>query len=171
MATRSNIRVILKEEDRNKDMKFNPELIGKDSMGLYKINDKEWGSDQIEVENGSWETVNPNGKPALSIYHHWDGYPEGVGVTLIKQYNTYEKALNLMLGGDCSTINDSYTPYALRKGEDWDTIEPQKIDEGKGIGEEWDYMFKDGEWYVRDGYDPVDWTLLTETLKKREENE
>ena len=24
----------------------------------------------------------------LSVYHHWDGYPEWLGVTLKEQYNT-----------------------------------------------------------------------------------
>ena len=27
----------------------------------------------------------------LSVYHHWDGYPEWLGVTLKEQYNTKEK--------------------------------------------------------------------------------
>ena len=27
----------------------------------------------------------------VSVYHHWDGYPEWLGVTLNEQYNTDEK--------------------------------------------------------------------------------
>ena len=27
----------------------------------------------------------------VSVYHHWDGYPEWLGVTLNQQYNTDEK--------------------------------------------------------------------------------
>ena len=167
MATRSYIRVILKEEDRNKDMKFDPSLIG-DKTGKYEIGLNEWGRDQLDTEHGMWETVNPNGKEALRIYHHWDGYPDAVGLTLISSYETYEKALNLVLGGDWSTINGTYNPYALRKCEDWDNIQPMAIDEKEGVEEEYDYMFKDGEWYVRAMYgdELADWTPVAKALKE-----
>ena len=32
----------------------------------------------------------------LSVYHHFDGYPEGLGVKLVEHYNTYEKASELI---------------------------------------------------------------------------
>jgi len=35
----------------------------------------------------------------LSVYHHWDGYPEWLGVTLEEHFNTYEKASELIDGG------------------------------------------------------------------------
>ena len=45
----------------------------------------------------------------LSVYHHWDGYPEWLGGTLKEQYNTREKIAKLIDGvvdGDNnSTIN------------------------------------------------------------------
>lgn len=41
MAIRSNIRVILKEEDRNKDMKFNPEMVN--------IKDNAWRGYRLET--------------------------------------------------------------------------------------------------------------------------
>ena len=156
MSTRSNIRVILKEEDRNRDMKFNPEM--------FKIK-REWGPEQVD---GKWDTVNPGGAEALIIYHHWDGYPEGVGKTLIEEYNDYDKALNLVLGGDCSSINGGYAPYATRKCEDWDSIQPRAVNAKHKMEEEYDYMFKDGEWFVRGGYDDdlEDWVSLEEYFNK-----
>jgi len=36
----------------------------------------------------------------LSVYHHFDGYPEGLGVKLVEHYNTYEKASELIDGGN-----------------------------------------------------------------------
>ena len=39
----------------------------------------------------------------LSVYHHWDGYPEWLGVTLNQQYNTREKVAQLIDGGDMSS--------------------------------------------------------------------
>ena len=160
MATRSNIRVVLKEEDRNKDLKFVP-----NEQQAEDLKKNEWGRDQIE--EGMWETVNPGGAEALMIYHHWDGYIDGVGETLYKKYNSYEEALNLVLGGDCSSINGTYTPYATRKGEDWDGIKPAQISEDHRIEEEYDYMFKDDKWYVRSAYDKVckEWTPLEKLIK------
>lgn len=154
MATRSYIRVILKEEDRNRDMKFSPNEKQKKSL-----EEKPW---RRETKEGCWEAVNAEGKEALIIYHHWDGYIDALGETLFKEYNSYEEALNLVLGGDCSTINGTYTPYAVREGEDWDGIKPRAIDEKYPRKEEYDYMFKDDQWYVRGGYDEGcdDWTPL-----------
>ena len=34
----------------------------------------------------------------LSVYHHWDGYPQWLGVTLNKKFNTRERLLNLLMG-------------------------------------------------------------------------
>ena len=39
----------------------------------------------------------------ISAYHHWDGYPEWVGVTLKEQYNTKEKIAKLIDGGNMSS--------------------------------------------------------------------
>ena len=39
----------------------------------------------------------------LSVYHHWDGYPEWLGVTLNKQYSTKEKVAELIDGGNMSS--------------------------------------------------------------------
>lgn len=38
------------------------------------------------------------------IYCHWDGYPEGVGATLAKYYNTPEKVAQLLELGDISSL-------------------------------------------------------------------
>ena len=50
----------------------------------------------------------------LSVYHHWDGYPQWLGVTLKAKFNTREKIAELLDGGDISCI-DSDT--------DWDRNE------------------------------------------------
>ena len=39
----------------------------------------------------------------ISAYHHWDGYPEWLGVTLKEQYNTKEKIAKLIDGGNMSS--------------------------------------------------------------------
>lgn len=39
----------------------------------------------------------------LSVYHHWDGYPDALGAKLAKDYDTKEKTAELIDGGDIST--------------------------------------------------------------------
>ena len=52
----------------------------------------------------------------LSVYHHWDGYPQWLGVTLNKKFNTREKVAELIDGGDISCC-DSDTDWNLEKCE------------------------------------------------------
>jgi len=42
-----------------------------------------------------------------TIYVHWDGYPEGVGNTLVLNYNSQELAEKLVSNGDISSLDDS----------------------------------------------------------------
>ena len=46
----------------------------------------------------------------LSVYHHWDGYPQWLGVTLNEKFNTREKVAELLDGGDISCC-DSDTDW------------------------------------------------------------
>ena len=47
----------------------------------------------------------------LSVYHHWDGYPEWLGRILNTHYNTKEKVADLIDGGDMSSCwtNERWT--------------------------------------------------------------
>jgi hypothetical protein len=84
----------------------------------------------------------------LSVYHHWDGYPEWLGRILRTHYNTKEKAAELIDGGDMSVAwNDSNEPeYYSARGEDC----PPRLDANKydylADGEEYAYLFVNGEW-------------------------
>ena len=42
-------------------------------------------------------------KTFVSVYHHWDGYPEWLGVVLTEQYNKLESVIELLSGGDMSS--------------------------------------------------------------------
>jgi exoribonuclease II len=42
-----------------------------------------------------------------TIYNHWDGYHDGVGVTLIKHYHSQEKAEALIALGNVSSLRES----------------------------------------------------------------
>lgn len=160
MATNCRIRVILDEKDRNRDMKFVPNE--KQSEDLLK---EPWGDENKE---GCWDTVNAGGKEALIIYHHFDGFVNGVGETLYREYNSYQEALNLVLGGDVSTIIGSYTPYAIREGKDWESICPVAVDESySSNNEEYEYMFKNGKWFVQIFHKSNKWEPLVKFIKKK----
>ena len=45
----------------------------------------------------------------LSAYHHWDGYPQWLGVNLVKHFNSYDKASELIDGGDMSVCYTTQT--------------------------------------------------------------
>jgi hypothetical protein len=69
--------------------------------------------------------------------------------------DTYERALNLVLGGSISSINeDDFTHYANRDGETWSHIEPIQgdtaIDVNAEVNEDYAYLFDEdnGGWKV-----------------------
>ena len=93
----------------------------------------------------------------LSVYHHWDGYPQWLGVTLKKKFNTRDKVAELIDGGDISCC-DSDTDWNLEKVENHvqyyndrgDKTEPAlhlNIDDYFDVGEEYAYVYTlDHEW-------------------------
>ena len=87
----------------------------------------------------------------LSVYHHWDGYPEWLGVTLNNKFNTRDKVAELIDGGDISCC-DSDSDWNLNKVENHvqyyndrgDNTEPRvdsNFDEYVKNGEEYAYVF------------------------------
>ena len=45
----------------------------------------------------------------LSAYHHWDSYPQWLGVKLVKNFNSEELASELIDGGDMSACYSTQT--------------------------------------------------------------
>ena len=94
----------------------------------------------------------------LSVYHHWDGYPEWLGRILKTHYNTKDKVAELIDGGDMSCCwteiaqygesdGREYGPeYYSQRGEDC----PPRLDANKyeylADGEEYAYLFVNNEW-------------------------
>jgi len=87
----------------------------------------------------------------LSVYHHWDGYPQWLGVTLNEKFNTREKVAELIDGGDISCC-DSDSDWNLNKVENHvqyyndrgDNTEPRldsNFDDYVKNGEEYAYVF------------------------------
>jgi len=107
----------------------------------------------IELSDGS----------ILSSYHHWDSYESWLGRILKTHYNSYEKAAELIDGGDMSSCwtnerwsndlldrhKEEYGPqYYSQRGED----SPPRLDSDlceyllPDNSEEYAYVFRNGEW-------------------------
>ena len=97
-------------------------------------------------------------KSVLSVYHHWDGYPEWLGRILKTHYNTKDKVAELIDGGDMSccwtqiahygeSTGQEYGPeYYSQRGEDCPPRFDDTIYDYLADGEEYAYLFVNNEW-------------------------
>ncbi len=122
----------------------------------------------IKLEDGS----------ILSAYHHWDGYPEWLGVVLKTRFETKEKVAELIDGGNMSSCwSDNEYDYEKQEFVKRDP-QPEYYggdDERPRLsrnftqfafdsksGEEFLYLFSDNEWNgfsINHKYDD-DYTIL-----------
>ena len=100
----------------------------------------------------------------LSVYHHWDGYPSGLGVFLQHNYTTKEQIAELLDGGDISSIysrtdwnNEQVDEHVLYYNDRGEKTEPRLdlnvedyIENKLSAMEEYAYLFENGEWICYD---------------------
>jgi len=92
----------------------------------------------------------------LSVYHHWDGYPEWLGRILQTHYNTRPKVEELIDGGDMSVCwNDDNQPeYYSARGENCPPRLDNNLIEYVADGEEYAYIFnREGVWVCIDRHE------------------
>ena len=100
----------------------------------------------------------------LSVYHHWDGYPQWLGVTLKEKFNTYEKIAEVLDGGDVSCIDsdtdwslekvDNHVQYYNDRGENTEPRLDTSVEDYLDNGEEYAYLFENDEWKCYDLHYP-----------------
>jgi len=116
------------------------------------------------------------GNAIVSVYHHWDGYPQWLGRILNTHYTTKSQVIDLIDGGDMSVCwtkerwtgnelapyvkeikeSEEYGPqYYAQRGDDCPPRLDESITEFINNGEEYGYIFKDGEWFC---YDTKSWS-------------
>lgn len=124
-----------------------------DQENHYFGNDYDDFEDFMEdyLENYSIEY---NGKRYIKIYCH---NSQDVKDSLLKTYNSFTKAMYLVMHGDCSDIYyRKITSYCFSYGESWKQNAPQlsnNLDDDFPI-----YLFKNGKWYlnkVGDSFEPI----------------
>ena len=95
----------------------------------------------------------------IAVHCNGNGTLDGVGETL-KSFDTYEKALNLVLGGNVSTMYEGYFRHYANRNEipSWDDIAPVQDDDlqllSKHFGkfQNLTFVFDDG-WKYGEGND------------------
>ena len=109
----------------------------------------------IELTDGS----------VLSVYHHWDGYPQWLGRILTTHYNSRELATELIDGGDMSSCwtderwdseeKTEYGPqYYSQRGDDCPPRHDANRYDYLAEGEEYAYLFtRNDEWICWDRHE------------------
>ena len=104
----------------------------------------------------------------LSVYHHWDSYPQWLGRTLVEHYNTQELVSELVDGGDMSSCysdqiwgkklpKGTFKPeYYSARGEDCPPRLDKDLFEFLSEGEEYSYVFSNGSWTAYDCHEYSD---------------
>ena len=103
----------------------------------------------------------------LSVYHHYDGYPQWLGVTLRQKFNTREKVAELLDGGDISCVEsdtnwkrekvENHVLYYNARGEDTEPRLDLSLEDYFANGEEYAYVFTlDHEWVCYDLHNGVE---------------
>ena len=87
--------------------------------------------------------LNKDTKKVTGIYSHWDGYPTGVGLNLMKFYGNPQRVLHLIDAGDVSAI-DWDTGHSLHYAFRSTWVTWNKFD--KKFNNEWDRGGLDEKW-------------------------
>ncbi len=119
-------------------------------------------------------------------YCHFDGYPNGVGHTLVENYSEIEKVEELLSFGDMSFLSPKITPegehsfgnpeknvtvfYGRDRGEsDVDSV-TTSMDEYLSVKYssciDYQYVFTGGHWWVYDNNDKSGWELVKRYLSE-----
>ena len=117
-------------------------------------------------------------------YCHFDGYPTGVGQTLVDFYNDLDKVKELLSFGDMSFLSPKVTPegehsfnnpekditvfYGRDRGEsDVDSV-VTSMDDYLSVKYssciDYLYVFSGGQWWVYDNYEKTGWELVKKYL-------
>ena len=160
MSTASFIGVVINPQDKGTTIEPNQKLFGK----------------EIEIKHDNpvfHSTVIDESTDIIRIYHHFDGQPNRLGNTLLNEFDTYEKAINLMSFGDASSINGELAIFynTWRNTDEWDYTKPKQFKNEElfesNSAESYIYLFKDGRWLVKQCYScNPEWKELSEVVKK-----
>jgi hypothetical protein len=108
------------------------------------------------------------------IYCHWDGYLTGVGTVLTTYYATEELAMDMISGGDMSSLGELHDTCKYYSSRGDSNVEPREFDSlddfvTNGQTEGYDYLFLDGKWHVKTDLTNYEFEELTDSLIELED--
>lgn len=154
MSTRGTIVLKIKDKDIGTKEKVNPYFLSDNLRDIAVYNEKCF---EIELTNKYAE-----------IYVHHDAYPEYLGECLTNNWEFYQKVLNLILGGNTSNVGENLSDAYVLYDEDYKKLKPEFTDEIPKISEEYQYLYDDGTWYVRDIYNNKEFRKVVDVLTEIE---
>ena len=88
-----------------------------------------------------------------SVYCHWDGYPSHNGKLLLKNYNSSEKAKELVSYGDISGLKETIekTEFFCRdNGESFhsDLFGSYQVFSDELSFQQFNYLYRNGKWQI-----------------------
>ena len=130
-----------------------------------------------------------------NVYCHFDGYLDGVGITLVNYYDTEEKVYELLEHGDMSSLGEDIKSCKFYKDNGEDDVDAKTIPSsvpdvedvyyvsGQNYWADYVYLFKNGKWYyTRESvkviygpkgepvYNPAEWKSVEEELRETDED-
>lgn len=107
-------------------------------------------------------------KRYMSIICQWDGHPHSTGAVLFSEYKDKDSILNLLLGGNASSIIDEVVQYSTiydEEKEPWDYNKPRFYDAIPEVTEDYLYLFQDNVWQVAKSHEN-ELKMLSDVLSK-----
>ena len=156
MSTPAAIYLHLHSSVKGTERKVNITQLPKAIIGGYEF---------PKVEVGDFEKI--------GIYHHWDGYPEDLGLFLYNHLKTHSDVLNFICGGSISTALNSIgiRYYRSWRNEDWVDCQPRQTNSNlltekyPYMDSHYTYLFRNGRWFVKDN-EHQSWVDLEDYLVK-----
>lgn len=145
MSSATNICVVLKPSDIGRKLKFDYNKLPQGTRFSLEFIDK---------------IGDVHGRKYLTVHHMVDD-GKLLAMELVSNYDTYEKALNLVLGGELKRVREPFVLYYCAwDGKDWEICRPLATDEEPEIDSVF-YKFENEEWHVKiEGK----WTKVKEIL-------
>lgn len=160
MSTRGYIFVKVNKKDQGKSLKFDREMIKKSGVTLQDSN--KWNGNGFDELTDDIFRETPNvWANYIGIYIGADAYPTGAGEALLKHFDNYRKAMNLMAGGMASSVYGDHVNYN-QESRQWHYDHPEQQhpqDPDPGIMpiqrmlpeycESFQYVYANNQWWVR----------------------
>ena len=174
MSTRANIAICLKE-GLGKEYKFDPSKLPEPYSDTFAQANEVKVMEKLSIPMTLEHEY-------LVGYCHYDGKPHLLGKRLL-QFDTEEKAINLVMGGPISSLTKTMVEYiGFRPYKDIankpGSFTPKCADDFEALDRDYTYLFDRGHWYFCENYNFVkeahgftehsEWVKLDIWMKNRE---